>query len=140
MKVLFESAAAMKMKFLNSIQVVTFDDITKEEGMAIHRPITCSLHGEEQPMKYFCNTCQILICNECMMTDHRQPGHQVERVGDIENREVICSSAERGLRPSSPSIGFIFNQCGFAYQNTIKWRMGPMWAVAGLIEARVLLQ
>ena len=70
------------------LQVVSFDDITKGEGMAIHRPITCSLHGEEQPMKYFCNTCQILICNECMMTDHRQPGHQVERVADIEHREV----------------------------------------------------
>ena len=70
------------------LQVVSFEEITKGEGMAIHSPITCSLHGEEQPMKYFCNTCQILICNECMMTDHRQPGHQVERVSDIEHREV----------------------------------------------------
>lgn len=70
------------------LQVVSFEDITKGGGMSIHRPIVCSLHGEEHPMKYFCSTCQILICNECVMMDHKTPSHDIERCTDIAQREV----------------------------------------------------
>lgn len=69
--------------------MISFDDITSGDGVPIHRPIMCCLHGsEDQLMKYFCNSCQQPICNECMLHDHRQPGHEYEKIADIERREV----------------------------------------------------
>lgn len=68
--------------------MVSFADITKDNGVDIHRPIMCTLHGEEQPMRFFCVPCQMPICNECMVNDHQSPSHTYEKISDIENREV----------------------------------------------------
>ncbi|KAJ8297904.1 hypothetical protein KUTeg_024435 [Tegillarca granosa] len=73
--------------FLCANCVVSFEDLQSLGDGAIHKPIFCFVHPMEN-MKYFCNTCQVPICNECMMGDHKQPEHHYERISDVEEKIV----------------------------------------------------
>ncbi|XP_013404938.1 B-box type zinc finger protein ncl-1 [Lingula anatina] len=69
------------MRCFENHKVVSFEDIQSgEEGPVIHKPLFCEIHPVEG-MKYFCNTCQTPICNECMVTNQHQ-GHQIDRIGN----------------------------------------------------------
>ncbi|XP_067948165.1 B-box type zinc finger protein ncl-1-like [Watersipora subatra] len=74
------------MRCFENHKVVSFEDITKGDGLPIHRPIICYQHSEEQLMKNFCNSCEILICNDCMLLDHQ--GHDIERCSSVHGREL----------------------------------------------------
>lgn len=92
-------------------QVISFEEITQGDGVPLHRPAVCSVHGggagggdssgAGQLMRYFCNTCQQPICNECLMHEHQQPGHQYEKIGgDVERREVRAAKKTPAKTPS----------------------------------------
>jgi tripartite motif-containing protein 2/3 len=53
----------------------------------IHKPLYCKYHLKEN-LKFFCLTCQIPICSDCI-TLHQQPKHQYERIVDVETRNII---------------------------------------------------
>ena len=53
----------------------------------IHKPLYCKYHLKEN-LKFFCQTCQIPICSDCI-TLHQQPKHQYERIVDVETRNII---------------------------------------------------
>ncbi|CAH1777460.1 unnamed protein product [Owenia fusiformis] len=73
------------MRCFENHKVMSFEDL-KTEGITIHKPLFCASH-ETETMKYFCNSCQVPICNECMATTHRQPEHFYERFGEIETKQ-----------------------------------------------------
>ncbi|CAF0717899.1 unnamed protein product [Brachionus calyciflorus] len=56
-------------------------------GVPIHKPLTCKQHPRES-LKFFCNTCQIPICSDCVVTSHQQPVHSYERISDAEARNI----------------------------------------------------
>ena len=49
-----------------------------------HKPLFCALHSDEN-LKFFCMTCQKLICRDCMALKHA--GHQYDRIEDVAEKE-----------------------------------------------------
>ena len=56
-------------------------------GVPIHKPIFCKQHPREN-LKFFCNTCQIPICSDCLVSSHQQPVHCYERINEAESRNL----------------------------------------------------
>ncbi|XP_074650430.1 protein meiotic P26-like [Tubulanus polymorphus] len=72
------------MRCFENHKVLTFEELkSAENGLSLHRPVFCPLHPTEN-MKYFCNSCQVTVCNNCTITDHKSPEHLCERFQDIE--------------------------------------------------------
>lgn len=74
------------MRCFDRHKVVSFNDTHGAEKVSFHKPIFCSNHPTEN-MKFFCISCQVPICNECMLIEHKQPDHHYERISDIEEKE-----------------------------------------------------
>ena len=41
-----------------------------------------------QPMRYFCSTCNMAICQECIQMDHQAPQHQYEPIGNVAEKQM----------------------------------------------------
>jgi hypothetical protein len=73
------------MRCFDNHKVESFEDLQKNERIDIHKPFFCSLHQSEN-VKFFCNTCQIPVCSECMLCVHKLPEHSCERISDVEEK------------------------------------------------------
>ena len=64
------------------------DTAKKTEGNVLinipHKPMFCTLHDDEN-LKFFCETCQTLICRDCIILEHT--GHQYNRIEKIAEKE-----------------------------------------------------
>ena len=64
------------------------DTAKKTEGNVVqnipHKPMFCALHDDEN-LKFFCETCQTLICRDCIILEHT--GHQYNRIEKIAEKE-----------------------------------------------------
>ena len=49
-----------------------------------HKPMNCQLH-EDETLKFFCETCCLLICRDCVICEHS--GHTYSRVEKVAERE-----------------------------------------------------
>ena len=61
-----------------------------------HKPMSCQLH-EDEMLKFFCETCCLLICRDCVICEHS--GHTYSRVEKVANREkadLICRLESAG--------------------------------------------
>lgn len=56
-----------------------------DHGVPIHKPLFCKMHVKEN-LKFFCNTCQVPICADCIVSYHTQ--HSYERLADAESKNV----------------------------------------------------
>jgi len=60
----------------------------KKEGSFLanitHKPMFCTLHNDEK-LKFFCETCQTLICRDCIILEHA--GHKYDRVEKVAEKE-----------------------------------------------------
>uniref|UniRef100_A0A1B6H495 Uncharacterized protein n=1 Tax=Cuerna arida TaxID=1464854 RepID=A0A1B6H495_9HEMI len=74
------------MRCFENHKVVSFEVLKKaKEAVPIHKPVFCEFHITET-MKFFCNTCSVTICNECVVVDHCAPDHHYERLSDAYER------------------------------------------------------
>ncbi|XP_058791756.1 B-box type zinc finger protein ncl-1-like [Phymastichus coffea] len=75
------------MRCFENHKVVAFDDLKKsDETIPIHKPIFCEVHPTEN-IKFYCHTCQVPTCNECLLVEHKAPEHQYERIKEAEPRQ-----------------------------------------------------
>ena len=49
-----------------------------------HKPMSCQLH-EDEILKFFCETCSMLICRDCVICEHS--GHTYSRVEKVAKKE-----------------------------------------------------
>jgi len=75
------------MRCFENHKVESFEDLQKENGVHIHKPFYCSVHTMES-VKFFCSTCQIPVCSECMLCVHKQPDHICDRIVDVEAKQL----------------------------------------------------
>ncbi|XP_077519303.1 E3 ubiquitin-protein ligase meiotic P26 [Amblyomma americanum] len=70
------------MRCFESHVVVTFDELggapDPNQIGEVHRPLACPTHASEL-LKHYCLTCQVPICNECTLGEHKPPEHECER-------------------------------------------------------------
>ncbi|KAJ8682059.1 hypothetical protein QAD02_017851 [Eretmocerus hayati] len=75
------------MRCFENHKVIAFDDLRQsDEATPIHKPIFCDSHPSEN-MKFYCYSCQVPICNECLLVEHKAPEHHYERLTDAEPRQ-----------------------------------------------------
>ncbi|XP_039295126.1 brain tumor protein [Nilaparvata lugens] len=76
------------MRCFENHHVVKFEDLKKsKEALPIHKPVFCELHSTE-PVKFYCYTCQVLICNECLVVEHCSPEHHYERLSEAADKQL----------------------------------------------------
>ncbi|CAB3368892.1 Hypothetical predicted protein [Cloeon dipterum] len=81
------NSAHQLMRCFEGHRVESFDELTKsDKKVPIHKPILCAEHQSES-LKYFCKTCQVPICNECILVNHTQPIHKFIRLADAEGEQ-----------------------------------------------------
>ncbi|VDP32061.1 unnamed protein product [Soboliphyme baturini] len=88
------------MRFFENHTVLGFDKIKNtDDTLLIHKPVNCLVHPSET-MRYFCSTCQIPVCNECAMANHKPPNHKHEKFStflDEKVREQLMGFIKKGL-------------------------------------------
>ncbi|XP_023174459.1 E3 ubiquitin-protein ligase TRIM33 isoform X2 [Drosophila hydei] len=68
------------MRCFENHQVVRIEDLQKNvqnDKLIIHKPICCRQHVNEN-LKYYCFTCQVPTCNDCLLGDHKGNDHHYE--------------------------------------------------------------
>nr|XP_006823672.1 PREDICTED: E3 ubiquitin-protein ligase TRIM56-like [Saccoglossus kowalevskii] len=87
----FCSKAHKKSRVAKSHQVLSFEDYqeAKEKKPFAVQPIQyCDVHTDNQ-LKYYCDTCQIPICMECTIIDHKVHQHRyIKEVADEYTKEL----------------------------------------------------
>lgn len=84
------SASSLSSKLNEDLIIHNFNPQSKlflDCGVPIHKPLFCKQHTKEC-LKFFCNTCQIPICSDCVVSTHQQPMHSYERIADAETRNL----------------------------------------------------
>lgn len=75
------------MRCFENHKVVSFEEMKNSgDNMTIHKPVTCQSHTDKV-MKYYCYTCHVPVCNECMVVEHKQPDHHCEKASDAEPKQ-----------------------------------------------------
>lgn len=75
------------MRCFENHHVVTFEELSNShEAIPIHKPIFCEIHPAEN-MKFFCLSCQVPVCNDCLLKEHKAPEHHYERMSEAEDRQ-----------------------------------------------------
>ncbi|XP_044747869.1 brain tumor protein-like isoform X1 [Coccinella septempunctata] len=81
------------MRCFESHKVVSLEEM-KKEGMkiTIHTPLVCEIHKGENII-FYCNTCLVTACSECLKSEHKPPTHICEPILDSElkvRQEIQC--------------------------------------------------
>uniref|UniRef100_A0A336MJI2 CSON000184 protein n=1 Tax=Culicoides sonorensis TaxID=179676 RepID=A0A336MJI2_CULSO len=74
------------MRCFEDHTVVKLEDMRKSpEKVSIHKTLYCAVHATET-LKYFCHNCQMTICNECLLLEHKGTEHVYEKISQAEKR------------------------------------------------------
>lgn len=71
------------MRCFENHEVVIIDETT--EHVAMHKILYCTSHTT-QSLKYYCFNCQVPICNDCLIAEHKGVEHHYEVISDAEIR------------------------------------------------------
>ncbi|XP_021926795.1 B-box type zinc finger protein ncl-1-like isoform X2 [Zootermopsis nevadensis] len=75
------------MRCFENHHVLAFEELrNSHEVIPIHKPIFCENHPAEN-MKFFCLSCQVPVCNDCLLKEHKAPEHLYERLSEAEDRQ-----------------------------------------------------
>jgi len=92
------------MRCFENHKVTTFEELDQlGQGVAIRRNPNCPRHPTES-FKYYCNTCQVATCTQCLNVFHLALDHRTERLSDAEARcrcELAQFSEEINIRQNS---------------------------------------
>lgn len=73
------------MRCFENHQVVMLDNLrTSDEKVAIHKPIFCTSHPSEN-LKYYCFKCQVPVCSDCVVGEHKGSEHHYEMITEAEH-------------------------------------------------------
>ncbi|XP_075156694.1 E3 ubiquitin-protein ligase meiotic P26 isoform X3 [Haematobia irritans] len=103
------------MRCFENHEVVKLEDLQKttdgDKPLIIHKPLYCNVHTSEN-LKYYCFNCQIPVCNDCLIADHKGSEHHYDIIalaeksvrGDVENlmkeaksKVQYCDEADANL-------------------------------------------
>lgn len=74
------------MRCFEDHTVVKLEEMRKStEKVSIHKTLYCVTHATET-LKYFCYNCQMTVCNECLLLEHKGNEHHYEIISEAEKR------------------------------------------------------
>ncbi|XP_036342447.1 brain tumor protein-like isoform X1 [Rhagoletis pomonella] len=74
------------MRCFENHEVVKLEDLQKataDKPLTIHKPLFCNVHTAEN-LKYYCFNCQIPVCNDCLIADHKGSEHHYDVIAMAE--------------------------------------------------------
>lgn len=102
------------MRCFENHKVVLLDELRKStEKVAIHKPLFCQIHSSEN-LKYYCFNCQVPVCNDCLIANHKGAEHHYELIADAEKRmrgeiEKLLLSAKAKVDYCDGAVGNLSN-------------------------------
>lgn len=102
------------MRCFENHKVVLLDDLREStEKVAIHKPLFCQIHSSEN-LKYYCFNCQVPVCNDCLIANHKGAEHHYELIADAEKRmrgeiEKLLISAKAKVEYCDGAVGNLSN-------------------------------
>ena len=82
-------------------QITILDEVTASSLPAKKEPIvTCSVPSHDEPLKYYCDTCDESICRDCAMLTHKD--HKYSLLADIDAQHF--EALEHSLNPVKGKI------------------------------------
>lgn len=99
------------MRCFEHHEVVTLDEMRKDgKKITVHKPLVCDFHVAEN-LVYYCTTCHVPVCNECIKTDHKpNSGHQCDGMLDSEMR--VRQELEKMLEESKTKVDLLVKASG----------------------------
>lgn len=75
------------MRCFEEHQVITLEVKGEDPTIdtVIHKPLYCSVHSSEN-LKFYCYTCEIPVCNDCLVMDHKATEHRYEIISEAEKQ------------------------------------------------------
>ncbi|XP_026182935.1 transcription intermediary factor 1-alpha isoform X2 [Mastacembelus armatus] len=68
--------AHQRVKFTRDHTIRQKEEMSPEAvGLSTQRPVFCSIHKQE-PLKLFCETCDLLTCRDCQLLKHKDHNYQ----------------------------------------------------------------
>lgn len=102
------------MRCFENHKVVLLDELREStEKVAIHKPLFCQIHSSEN-LKYYCFNCQVPVCNDCLIANHKGAEHHYELIADAEKRmrgeiEKLLMSAKAKVDYCDGAVGNLSN-------------------------------
>ncbi|KAG4068417.1 hypothetical protein HA402_007937 [Bradysia odoriphaga] len=102
------------MRCFENHKVVLLDELREStEKVAIHKPLFCQIHSSEN-LKYYCFNCQVPVCNDCLIANHKGAEHHYELIADAEKRmrgeiEKLLMSAKAKVDFCDGAVGNLSN-------------------------------
>ncbi|CAI9734641.1 brain tumor protein-like [Octopus vulgaris] len=78
-------SAHQYMRCFEDHKVISFEDMQNGDGPKFLKPMFCRIHPSEN-VKYFCLSCQEVVCNDCIAEDHQQPEHFTEKISNVDTK------------------------------------------------------
>lgn len=101
------------MRCFEEHQVIMLEQTNTEsdsmEKVSIHKPLYCNVHATEN-LKYFCYSCEIPVCNDCLIVDHKATEHRYEIISEAEKH--MRSDVEKLLAETKAKIEFCDKENG----------------------------
>lgn len=92
------------MRCFENHHVVILDNIrSSDEKVTIHKPIFCATHNSEN-LKYYCFKCQVPVCNECVVGEHKGAEHHYELIGEAE--KLMRTDIEEQMTKAKNKISY----------------------------------
>lgn len=99
------------MRCFENHEVVKMDDLQKSaEKVVIHKPLFCKVHTSEN-LKYYCFNCQIPVCNDCLIADHKGSEHNYDIITNAE--KTVRIDVANFLQEAKSKVDY----CGSAASN-----------------------
>ncbi|KAM3870162.1 transcription intermediary factor 1-alpha-like [Diretmus argenteus] len=68
--------AHQRVKFTKDHTIRQKEELSREaHGVSTQRPVFCDIHKQE-PLKLFCETCDLLTCRDCQLLKHKDHNYQ----------------------------------------------------------------
>lgn len=102
------------MRCFENHKVVLLDELRNStEKVVIHKPLFCAAHPSEN-LKYYCFSCHVPVCNDCLIADHKGADHPYELISDAEKRirpeiEELMQNAHAKIAQCDVAAGNLSN-------------------------------
>ncbi|XP_076343760.1 protein brain tumor-like isoform X2 [Tachypleus tridentatus] len=85
------SNCVMAHQFMHCFEghrVLTLGELqSSKDGTKSEKPIFCSHHRNET-LEYYCRTCSVLICKDCVLVEHPKGLHSFDHLDEIGHKQV----------------------------------------------------
>uniref|UniRef100_A0A2M4AAT2 Putative e3 ubiquitin ligase n=1 Tax=Anopheles triannulatus TaxID=58253 RepID=A0A2M4AAT2_9DIPT len=94
--------AHQHMRCFEHHKVVQLNDLRKSSEK-VHKTLYCSVHPIEN-LKYFCFNCQMPVCNECLLGEHKGSDHNYQIISEAE--KPMRQELENSMREAKSKIEY----------------------------------